>query len=234
MSSAGGGRHPKLVPGARGLPLLLSFICVALLLALGIWQLERRAWKHALIARVSARVDAPAMAPPGPAQWPGLNAANAEYRHVRVTGHFLPPQTLVRDTTAFGSGFWAMQPFRSDDGFILLINRGFVPDDVKTEAADQRQTTVTGLLRMSQTGGRFLMPNRPAEGRWHSRDVRAIAAQDRLGDVAPYFIDAADAGAQTWPRGGLTVLSFVDNHLIYALTWFGMALALAIASVRIL
>jgi surfeit locus 1 family protein len=64
--------------------------------------------------------------------------------------------------------------------------------------------------------------------------VRAIAAQDRLGDVAPSFIDAAALPAQTWPRGGLTVLTFVDNHLIYAITWFGMALGLAIASVRIL
>ena len=220
--------------GKRVLPVLLVSVCVALLLALGTWQLQRRAWKHMLIAQVAARVDAPAAAPPGPGQWAALSSASAEYRHVRVTGYYLLPQTLVRATTELGMGFWVLQPLRADDGFTLMINRGFVPEDTKAAPADGAETEVTGLLRMSQPGGGFLMPNEPAAGRWYSRDVRAIAAQDRVGDVAPYFIDAAEGPAQTWPRGGLTVITFTDNHLVYALTWFGMALALTIAAARIL
>ncbi len=87
------------------------------------------------------------------------------------------------------------------------------------------------LLRLSEPGGGFLRRNAPAEDRWYSRDVAAIARAHGLDAVAPYFIDAdaataAQAGTP-WPRGGLTVVRFRDNHLGYALTWFALALLVA-------
>jgi surfeit locus 1 family protein len=87
-------------------------------------------------------------------------------------------------------------------------------------------TTVTGLLRISETGGAYLRANEPAANRWYSRDVAAIAAARGLTDVAPYFIDADASGGQSdaGPIGGLTVIAFSNNHLQYALTWFGLAL----------
>jgi surfeit locus 1 family protein len=114
----------------------------------------------------------------------------------------------------------------------VLVNRGFVPADRRD--ATQRQNpsggqTVTGLLRLTEPGGAFLRANDPQAGRWYSRDTQAIAAAQNLGPVAPYFIDAA-AGPdpETLPVGGLTVVRFRNAHLAYALTWFGMALLLAV------
>ena len=91
------------------------------------------------------------------------------------------------------------------------------------------ETTVVGLLRLSEPDGGFLRANDPAGDRWFSRDVAGIAkARGLSGPVAPYFIDAdATPNPGGWPRGGLTVVRFANSHLIYALTWFGLAIVLA-------
>lgn len=194
--------------------------------ALGAWQLERRAWKHALIAQVGARVHAPPVAAPGPADWPGIGPG-AAYLRVRATGRFHHPQeTLVQAVTEQGGGFWVLTPLETPD-FTVLVNRGFVPPERRDPAgrpAPEGPAEVVGLLRVSEPGGAFLRANAPAEGRWYSRDVAAIAAARGLSGVAPYFIDA-EAGPDrgSYPVGGLTVIRFNDNHLVYALTWFGMA-----------
>src|SRR5690606_28857381 len=115
-----------------------------------------------------------------------------------------------------------------------LINRGFVPPNHR-DPATRRQgqiedvTTVTGLLRLSESGGAYLRTNEPATDRWYSRDVAAIAAARGLTDVAPYFIDADASEAQPGdaPVGGLTVIKFSNNHLQYALTWFALAVMVA-------
>jgi surfeit locus 1 family protein len=128
-----------------------------------------------------------------------------------------------------GAGFWVMTPLRSDGGFTVLVNRGFVSandmrqaDRLQCPGDDQAQ--VTGLLRISEPGGAFLRANQPAQDRWFSRDVSAIARARKLGQVAPYFIDAdATPGTGCGPQGGLTVLRFPNNHLVYALTWFSLA-----------
>jgi surfeit locus 1 family protein len=217
---------------------LLALFGIAALTALGVWQLERRAWKLSLIERVEERVHAISIAAPGPAAWSAVTAAHDEYRRVRMAGSFLNDcETLVQAVTALGSGFWVVTPFRTDEGFTVLVNRGFVPPerrDVATRAAGQvaGETMVAGLLRMTEPKGGFLRANDPGRNRWYSRDVAAIAAARGLSDVAPYFIDA-DAGPSpdSLPRGGLTVIAFANNHLIYALTWFGLALMLACATI---
>ncbi len=84
---------------------------------------------------------------------------------------------------------------------------------------------MTGLLRITEPRGGFLRTNDPAGDRWYSRDIAAIAAARGLSNVAPYFIDAdATPNPDGWPRGGLTIVKFPNSHLVYALTWFGMAL----------
>lgn len=204
----------------------------ATLVSLGVWQLHRLAWKRDLIERVEQRVHAPAVAAPGRGQWPQVNVANSEYLHVTVQGRFHHDrETLVQAVTEYGGGFWVLTPFETVDGFVVLINRGFVPPprrDPATRPQGQIDgvTSVTGLLRISETGGGYLRANEPAADRWYSRDVAAIAAARNLTDVAPYFIDA-DAGEgprDAGPIGGLTVIAFSNNHLQYALTWFGLAL----------
>jgi surfeit locus 1 family protein len=214
-------------------------------IALGTWQLERRAWKLDLIERVEQRVHAPATAAPGPASWPAVSASHDEYRHVSVSGTFLhDKETLVQAVTTLGSGFWVLTPLRqSRDGSVVLVNRGFVPPEARERSARGAQepvgeTTLTGLLRITEPKGGFLRSNDAAGGHWYSRDVQAIAAARGLDRVAPYFIDAdADAaattGERTWPAGGLTVITFHNNHLVYALTWYALALMVAGAAWRL-
>ncbi|MBV8500237.1 MAG: SURF1 family protein [Paucibacter sp.] len=182
---------------------------------LGCWQLQRREWKHALIERVQSRVHA---APSGDI------APDAEYSHVRLEGRFEAASVLVQANTKLGAGHWLVQPFTLADGRQVLVNRGFVPQGSTGETAPLGPRVVTGLLRLSEPHGSLLRANDPATGRWFSRDVAAIAAQLKLARAEPYFVDQDEHGPQeAWPQGGLTVISFPDNHLQYALTWFALA-----------
>ena len=216
--------------------LLLAFAVFAGFIALGTWQLQRRVWKLDLIARVEQRIHAPAVAAPGPAQWPAMNVASDEYRRVEARGVFLAGQdTLVQASTDLGSGFWVLTPMRLNDGGLVLVNRGFVASMTSAAPVPAGPAAIDGLLRMSQPGGGFLRHNDAAANRWYSRDVQAIAAARGLDGVAPYFIDADAAPGnrpQAEPVGGLTVISFPNNHLVYALTWFALALMTAAAAWR--
>jgi surfeit locus 1 family protein len=220
----------------RGLLIAIAALATAGFTALGLWQIERRAWKLALIERVEARVHAAPVAAPGPAEWPRLNAENAEYRRVTVTGHFMQGrQTLVQAVTERGAGFWLMTPLRADSGFTVLINRGFVPAGW-SEPAPESTVSVTGLIRMSEPKGAFLRTNAPAENRWYSRDVDAISRAQHLPGTAPYFIDAeADSNADSSrpPIAGLTIVQFRNAHLQYAFTWFALALMALVLGVRV-
>ncbi len=228
---------------------LLSGLAIAFIgfVALGVWQLERRVWKLDLILRVESRIHAAPIAAPGPAEWSTITAARDEYRHVEVSGRYLPDaDTRIQAVTAIGAGDWLLTPLQRRDGSIVLINRGFVmPDwapDPLRESAAASDVAVIGLLRLTEPGGGFLRNNMPAEGRWYSRDVQAIAAAHGLRRVAPYFIDAAATGlgrdtADTdtnGPVGGLTVVRFRNQHLQYALTWFALALMVVAGVWRVL
>ena len=214
-------------------------------LMLGTWQVQRRAWKLDLIARVEQRVHAPAVAPPPQAEWAGVTSDNSEYRHVRVSGTFLnDSETLVQALTDLGAGFWVLTPLRLGDGTVVLVNRGFVPPERRERGAhgageSATPATVTGLLRITEPRGAFLRRNDPVGNRWYSRDVQAIAAARGLSGVAPYFIDAeasegdrqrlvaashGASGESAGPIGGLTVINFRNTHLVYAITWYGLAL----------
>jgi surfeit locus 1 family protein len=226
--------------------LVFAFLAFAGFVALGNWQVERLAWKRDLIARVDERVHAAATDAPGRDAWPQVSAARDEYRRVRATGVFLHDrETLVQAATELGSGFWVLTPLRMADGDVVLVNRGFVPAELRERAARRQdeplgEVTVTGLLRITEPGGGFLRDNDPGADRWHSRDVAAIARARGLTDAAPYFIDADAGGPQAgagtphepsgqpaWPRGGLTVITFHNSHLVYAITWYGLALMVA-------
>lgn len=227
MSAEVGGRRRGVVRTVfiAGL-CLVALVCAGL----GIWQVRRLSWKLDLIARVEARLKAPPAAAPGPADWAGITLAKDEYRRVVLQGRFLDaPETLAMAVTERGPGFWVLAPFRAEAGFTVLVNRGFVPEgrrapgDRRTVAGEAAR--VVGLLRLSEPGGGFLRANDPAGGRWYSRDVAAIAQARGLGAVAPYFVDA-DAATEPGPlpQGGMTQVAFRNTHLVYALTWFCLAL----------
>lgn len=234
MTGGAGGTGAGRSPFARAAAGLAVLAVLAGFVGLGVWQVQRLAWKTDLIARVEARLQAEPQPAPGPAEWPGLDRDSDEYRRVTLSGRYLPGgDTLVQAVTDRGAGFWVMTPFQAEDGWRVLVNRGFVPAD-RRDPADwpppQGPATVQGLLRLSQPGGAFLRRNDPEAGRWYSRDTAAIAAAQDLGPVAPWFMDAA-AGPdpQALPVGGLTVVHFRNSHLGYALTWFALAMLWLVA-----
>jgi surfeit locus 1 family protein len=236
-------RHPRSFWALAALAVALAVACVGFM-ALGLWQVERLAWKHGLISRVEQQVNAAPSVAPAASAWNGITREADEYRRVRVRGEFAHDrETLVAATTALGSGYWVLTPLRTEQGFWLLVNRGFVPPEARDRAQRRADEPigvqeVTGLLRLTELGGRLWQHNVPEAGRWYSRDVAAIAAARELSSstpgvpVAPYFIDAVAqaSAAPAWPRAGLTVLHFSNNHRVYAATWFALA-AMAAAAI---
>ncbi len=210
--------------------LALLLLLTVLLIGLGTWQVQRLHWKLDLIAKVDSRVHAPAVAAPGPAQWAAINAENSEYKHVQAKGTFLnDKETQVYASTELGPGYWVLTPLKQADGTTVIINRGFVATDkrqptTRPEGQIGGETTVTGLLRINEPKGTLMRSNVPAEERWYSRDVTAIADVRGLQNVAPYFIDADDTkNPGGLPVGGLTQIVFHNSHLVYAITWYGLA-----------
>lgn len=209
----------------RALFAALLGLAVVVTIGLGIWQVERRAWKLALIAAVDARAHAGVVPAPAPSRWHAITAGADAYRRVVVAGRFDHRcEKRVVAVTGRGPGSWLMTPLVSAAGWIVLVNRGFLPDGGPAPNRPAGPVTVTGLLRVTEPGGSFLRANAPAADRWYSRDVAALAAACRLRGVAPYFIDAdATPNAGGYPVGGLTVTHFRNAHLGYALTWFALA-----------
>lgn len=251
-----GGPRPR-GPRANWVLALLGTIALAMFagfVALGIWQIERRAWKLDLIERVTARAQGVPQPAPSPDRWSDIARDTDEYRRLQLAGLYAHDQeTLVQASTDFGSGFWVMTPLAQADGTTVLVNRGFVTPN-KRDPATRRDTApsgpvqLTGLLRISEPAGGFLRKNDPAAFKWYSRDVAAIGTAHGLARLAPYFVDAeADgrsgvsdpgqmrgelahvADQRIWPIPGLTVLTFHNSHVVYALTWFGLALMMAAA-----
>ena len=200
---------------------MAAALAVAGLLSLGVWQIHRLAWKRDLIEKVESRVHA------APVPAPASASPDDAYRRVIVTGHFQHERaTLVQASTVRGAGFWVLTPLITDRGFTLLVNRGFIPHNAQNGySRPGGSVQITGLMRLTEPGGGFLRSNDPAANRWYSRDVAAIAAARQLrAPVANYFIDAERSGSPgALPVGGLTVLTFPNSHLSYALTWFALA-----------
>lgn len=219
-------------------PGLVALAAFAVLLSLGFWQLERRAWKEDLVARIQARAFAEAGAIVPEADWPRWQASADEFRRVGLTGTFLH----AFETPIYGlapgergaprQGYYLFTPLRLADGAIVVVNRGFVPLELKEsstrpESQPAGPVSVTGLVRAPEARGWFVPENDPAQNRWFSRDPKTIASARGLDRVAPFYVEAdATPNPGGWPKGGQTRLALPNNHLQYALTWFGIALML--------
>ena len=233
MSAARAELRGLLLPGA------FAAMGLAVLAGLGFWQLERLAWKEDLIARVEARTKVPVVPIPAEADWPNVSASRDEYRRVIANGRFQHAREALVYTVLSepkgrfsGQGYWVLTPLELPNGAIVIVNRGFVPlgrkdPSTRREGQIEGPVTVTGLLRMPEVGNWFTPANEPARGAWYRRDPSEIARHFALVRAAPLMIDADAAPAPgKLPQGGETRLVFSNNHLGYALTWFGLALAL--------
>jgi surfeit locus 1 family protein len=213
------------------IPTLWLLPGLALLVGLGIWQIERMHEKEALIATVQSGISAP---PVLLAEALALGPVNAEWRHVRVTGHFLHDKELyVFARGQMGAvGVDIVTPLVLEDGGTVLIDRGFVPEalhESRTRQAAQitGEVSLTGVLRLSQQPGLFTPAPNAVTRLWFVKDVPSMAKA--VGVTVPSLIIEADATPNPggWPLGGQTRVEFPNDHLQYAVTWFGLALALA-------
>ncbi len=215
--------RPLLAPTLWFLPGL------ALLIGLGVWQIQRLHEKEVLIASVEQGMKAP---PVALAEALTLGPA-AEYHHVRLMGHFLHDKELyVFSRGPMGAvGVDVVTPFVQENGQTVLVDRGFVPEALRnpqTRSAGQvvGDVDLTGVLRLSQEPGLFTpAPNRQTR-LWFVKNVPGMAAAASI--ATPPVLIEADAAPNPggWPLGGRTQIDFPNDHLQYAITWFGLALAL--------
>lgn len=232
------GRPDNSKPRATGrfiLWMVLAAVFFAGFIALGTWQVHRESWKLKLIHDVTTRAHATPVPAPGPTHWPSIETGDLRYLHVRLTGHYLVgKQTLVHGSSKLGYGYWVMTPLKTDRGFIVLVNRGYIADpDASNMKPPPGNLTLTGLLRLPQSGGSFLRSNKPRRNQWYSRDVAGIAHARGLpaDKVAPYFVDAdASSNQPGGPVGGLTKIHFRNAHVGYAITWYLLALGTALGA----
>ena len=219
------------------IPALFTLVSGALLLSLGVWQVHRLAWKENLLATIDARTKAAPQPLPPQATWPMLKPADYEYRRVALTGTFdNGKETPVFGSTPYGVGYYVMTPMHlrdgDKDGGVVLVNRGYVPSDrrdptTRPAGALNGVVRIVGLMRAPEHRGLFTPADDPAAGQYFSRDPAVLAARVHLANVAPFTVDAdATPVPGGWPRGATTVIAIPNNHLVYALTWFGTALAI--------
>ncbi|BCB20836.1 SURF1 family protein [Bosea sp. ANAM02] len=222
------------------LPTLLTVAGVLVLCTLGTWQLQRMGEKHAYIERLQREAAGKPAAMPPSADWAKLDAAALDLTHVVAKGSYVDDRIAgVRTTIAAGppgsrqlSGFgrWIFQAFKLEDGGIILVNRGFVPESRLGQIGPASgPDTIAGFLRAPESRNSFTPQDLPAIREFYTRDPAAIAAS--LGQpAAPFYLEAAREGDGMTPPAGVDVRELIaripDNHLQYALTWFGLALTL--------
>lgn len=218
---------------------LFSVVVVALLVGLGVWQLQRRVEKHALIAALTTRVTAAPVPLPPASRWNSLDPRHDEFRRVSFTATFekRPDARVFTSGSSLrpdvsGTGAWLFAPAQIAGGGVVVVNRGFVPDARQSDitAAPTSPVTLTGYIRFPEQPN-FLTPHEETAQRlWFLRNQNAMAKALGWGKVAPFYIDLEmPAPANGVPKPGPLEVHLRDAHMQYAITWFGLAAAVAIA-----
>ncbi|TNE59546.1 MAG: SURF1 family protein [Alphaproteobacteria bacterium] len=211
---------------------LTSLLVFGLLIWLGQWQVQRLHWKLDLIAATEEAKSAE----PHPLVQLLEKGEVTEYRRVSLEGQFDNSRELYLFTSkgSLGVGFQVITPFQLTDGRWLLVDRGFVPEALKAptsraEGQIEGRTRVVGLVRHSIKPGVFTPEPERGTGVWYNRDFAEMAKSLELSPTVDLFIDADQTPNKGgFPLGGQTIVEFTNNHFGYALTWFGMALALLV------
>lgn len=204
--------HRKMI-----LPLLFGLIGAAILVALGTWQVQRLAWKQGVIARAEAQI----RQGPQPLSW-HVSFPRDQYLPVTVTGRFLGQEAhVLTSVQGIGPGFLVVASFETERGRRILIDRGFIPQDQKTAARPGQAATVIGNLIRPDDVTRATPAPDLARNIWFGRDVDAMAAA--LNTEPLMMVARSDTGQGLTPRP--VTVTFSNNHLGYAITWFSLAFA---------
>jgi len=210
---------------------------LAALVGLGNWQLQRKQWKDALIAKIAERVHAPPVRPARAGPLAATPSGDLEYLHVGLEGRFHhDKERYLYAPAKSGLGWHVYTPLELlPDKRVVWVNRGFVPDERKDPATRREgqlagEVEVTGLVRVPHAKGAFTPDNDVARNLWYWPDVAAMHASAFAGTgtrAMPLTVDAdASPDPGRLPRGGATRLDLPNRHLEYALTWYGLALTL--------
>lgn len=216
-------------------PGLFTIVGLAILMSLGVWQLQRKAWKEELIATLEAQLKAPPVALPPPSDWPTLNRDNSEFRRVSLGAQAIAdakPAYLYTGASALRAdvkqaGYFVFVPVKLADGQTLVVNRGYIPAERKT-APLIGSGDITGYIRWPEKPGWFVAEKDSTGEIWFVRDPSAMAKERGWGPVAPFYIDQeAPVPADGFPKPGALTVKLKNDHLGYAITWFGLAASLA-------
>jgi surfeit locus 1 family protein len=217
--------------------LAAAIVCASL----GFWQLRRLEWKERLIAAIETRAQAELKPVPPRGLWAKLESDDYAYQHVRAKGRFdLAHVALVFTAAPEGGtgvepGFSALTPLLLDTGGVVIVNRGFTPQSRASSGAwrvePSGETIVAGWLHPPQSRNVFTPVDDPAHEKWFTADPGKIAAAFGLDDVAPFLLEEEARGAAAdglYRAGAIDAAQIPNNHFGYALTWFGLALALTL------
>ena len=230
----------------RGLfgPALFVLAGLAVLVGLGVWQLERMAWKEQLVATLTERLAVAPVDLPAPDTWAALDPAKNEFRRVSFPAEFVTsdqPQNREARVYTSGSalrddikspGYFAFAPARLSGGSIVVVNRGYVADARPTAQTKPLGETsgvvdLIGVMRWPETPGWFVSLYNAAQDLWFARDHQAMAAEKGWGAVAPFYVELqAPEPPGGLPKPGRVKVNLPNNHLQYAITWFGLAIVL--------
>ena len=220
------------VPGGsftlRLWPTCLSLLMILILLGLGTWQVKRLVWKEQLVATIAERSKAQ------PQDVTSIrDMSDVDYRHAEASGVFENDKELYLSSISLNGegGYHVLTPLDLPNGNTLLVDRGFIPYDkrdpkTRSDGETIGPVTVLGLLRRPIHKW-FEPQNDPSKNNWYGIDIDAMAKQAGLTNVLPFVLEAdAKENPGGYPVGGQTHISLPNNHLGYALTWYGLALAL--------
>lgn len=211
---------------------VVVLIVFAILCGLGVWQVERKAWKEGLIATLDARLNAAPQSLPANVH---LTQDADEFRRVALRVTFVPGQNALvfAAPSAFrpdikGIGYWVLSPAHRDGGETVVVDRGFIPASQKDSipGAPAGAVDIVGVVRWPESAGMFTPAPDVAHGIWYARDPSAIAAAKGWGPVTPFSIEQESPQLPGAPRVGKVVVNLPNNHLQYVITWFGLAAAL--------
>jgi surfeit locus 1 family protein len=207
---------------------VLALVLLGVLLALGVWQVQRMQWKEGLIAGAEVAADRPPL-PLADA----LKVENPEFRRVILTcrGLSAAPYVELQSIEDSNAGVRLVSACAVEGGPTLLVDRGFVAAEVSARppvnAADTMPVVITGVLRRAPAPSALTPP--PAEGRFYGRDAEAMARVLKIeGPISSFTVFATTSTNPDWLalKPSAPPAAFSNNHLGYALTWFGLAAAL--------
>ncbi|MBL8895357.1 MAG: SURF1 family protein [Rhizobiales bacterium] len=216
--------------------LVAAIIGVAILSGLGIWQVQRLGVKQALIRQMEERR---AQAPISLDEAVNLaeTTGDVDYLPIAVRGRFAADKEILMLTTFDGNAGWrVITPFVSDKGIVVLVDRGVIPDNLR-DARDSRilagDQAIEGYALWHRAGQRLFDPeNAVDQNKWFWWDVPAMLASVSIGEglkTAPFILHLnAKADDRSFPRPVAVAETLHNNHLQYAITWFALALVLAV------